>query len=143
MNTCPRSSTSDASVCSAALVAMALGVSSFRALGRILIFTILVFCSCFSTSAWTCGVNPSLPTQTVGFSSFNSCLTWRFIRVVILLKFDFLLLLSQGYARLISAFEAGGYDVRFSFLLYAHAAVVAWHEQRVAVFADLAFKRDW
>jgi len=63
--------------------------------------------------------------------------------VVILLKFDFLLLLSQGYARLISAFEAGGYDVRFSFLLYAHAAVVAWHEQRVAVFADLAFKRDW
>src|SRR3989304_10363786 len=143
MNTCPRISTSAASLCSAVLVAMALGVSSFRALGRILIFTILVLCSCFSTSPWTCGVKPSLPTQTVGFSSFNSCLTWRFIRVVILLKFDFLLFLSQEYARLISAFEARYYDVRLSLWLYAHAAVVALHEQRVAVFADLPFKRDW
>src|SRR3989304_2531056 len=143
MNTCPRISTSAASLCAAVLVAMALGVSSFRALGRILIFTILVFCSCFSTSAWTCGVNPSLPTQTVGFSSFNSCLTWRFIRVVILLKFGFLLFLPQDQAGLAAAVEAGYYDVRLSFLLYAHAAVVALHEQRVAVFADLAFKRDW
>src|SRR3972149_12253702 len=143
MNTCPRSSTSDASVCSAALVAMALGVSSFRALGRILIFTILVLCSCFSTSAWTCGVNPSLPTQTVGFSSFNSCLTWRFIRVVILLKFNFLLFLPQEYSGLIAAFEASSYYMRLSLWLYAHAAVIALKGRGCAFFAFLPLKRVW
>ena len=63
--------------------------------------------------------------------------------MVILLKFDFLLFLSQEYARLISAFEARYYDVRLSLWLYAHAAVVALHEQRVAVLADLPLKRDW
>jgi hypothetical protein len=62
--------------------------------------------------------------------------------VVILLKFDFLLLLSQDYACLAAAVEAGYYDMRFSFLFYAHAAVVALHEQCVAVFADLPFKRS-
>jgi hypothetical protein len=62
--------------------------------------------------------------------------------VVILLKFGFLLLLPQDDARLTAAFEARDYDMRLSFLLYAHAAVVAWHEQRVAVFADLPFKRS-
>jgi hypothetical protein len=55
----------------------------------------------------------------------------------------FLLFLSQEYTRLTATVEAGDYDVRLSFLLYAHAAIIAWHEQRVAVFADVAFKRDW
>jgi hypothetical protein len=63
--------------------------------------------------------------------------------VVILLKFDFLLFLSQDYAGLTAAVEACYYDVRLSFLLYAHTAIIALHEQRVAVFADLAFKRNW
>jgi hypothetical protein len=62
--------------------------------------------------------------------------------VVILLKFDFLLLLSQDDARLTAAVEASYYHMRLPFLLYAHAAVVALHEQRVAVFADLPFKRS-
>jgi len=63
--------------------------------------------------------------------------------VVILLKFDFLLLLPQDYTCLTAAVEASDYYMRLSFLLYAHAAVVALHEQRVAVFADLPLKRDW
>ena len=63
--------------------------------------------------------------------------------MVILLKFDFLLFLPQDYACLVAAVEAGDYDVRLSFLLYAHTAVIALHEQRVAVFADLPLKRDW
>ena len=60
--------------------------------------------------------------------------------MVILLKFDFLLLLSQEYARLGAAVETRSYHMRFSFLFYSHAAIVAWHKQRVTVFADLAFK---
>jgi hypothetical protein len=44
---------------------------------------------------------------------------------------------------LIAAVEACYYDVGLSFLLYAYAAVVALHEQRVAVLADLPFKRYW
>ena len=84
MKTCPRTSTRADSVCSAVLVAMFCAVLlSVRAVGRILIFTILFFWSCFSTSAANCVVRPSLPIHMVGFSSFSMCLTWRFMRVVI------------------------------------------------------------
>jgi len=33
--------------------------------------------------------------------------------------------------------------VRLSSLLYSHAAIVTWHKQHIAVFADLALKLCW
>jgi hypothetical protein len=63
--------------------------------------------------------------------------------VVILLKFVFLLFLSQEYTRLIAAAETRNYDVGLSFLLYSHAAIVTRHKQHVAVFADLTFIIYW
>jgi hypothetical protein len=65
------------------------------------------------------------------------------MRVVILLKFVLLLFLSQEYTRLRAAVETRSYQVRFSFLFYSHAAIVAWHKQRVTVFADSAFMFHW
>lgn len=44
-----------------------------------------VFSELLSISAIDWGVNPSLPTHIVGFSSFRTCLTRRFILVVILI----------------------------------------------------------
>jgi len=135
MNTCPLTSTSDAPVCSAAFVAMVLAVSVWRAAFRILTFTILFWSSCLSISFADWVVKPSLPTWMVGFSSFNSCLTCRFIRVVILLNFFLLLLLSQRDAGLPAAAEAGYHNVGLPFLSYANAAVLSIHEERVAVLA--------
>jgi hypothetical protein len=64
--------------------------------------------------------------------------------VVILLKFGFLLFLSQGHARLVAAGEACDHYVRLSFVFYSYAAVFAGHKQGVAVSADsaLVFSRQ-
>ena len=138
MNTCPLTSTSDALVCSAAFVAMVLAVSAWRALFRILTFTILFCSSCLSISFADWAVKPSLPTWMVGFSSFNSCLTWRFIRVVILLNFLLLLLPPQRDAGLPAAAETRNHNVGLPFLSYANTAVLSIHEERVAVLAGSA-----
>ena len=74
----------------------------------------------------------------VGFSSFNSCLTCRFIRVVILLNFFLLLLPPQQDAGLPAAAETGYHNVGLPFLSYANAAVLSIHEERVAVLAGSA-----
>jgi hypothetical protein len=123
MNTCPLTSTSAAPVCSAALVAIALAVSVWRALLSILTFTILFWFNCLSISFPDCSVKPSLPTCIVGFSSFNSCLTCRFIRVVILLNFHSLLTFPQRDAYLTTTTKTGYHNVGLPFLSYAHAAI--------------------
>jgi hypothetical protein len=128
MNTCPLTSTSVAPVCSAALVAIALAVSVWRALWSILTFTILFWLSCLSISFPDCSVKPSLPIWTVGFSSFNSCLTCRFIRVVILLNFHSLLVFFQGDTNLMTTTKTGYHNMGLPFLSYAHLAILAVHK---------------
>lgn len=93
MKTWPLTSTSEELDCSAALVAMVWAVSVSSAVFRILIFSIFCLLSCFSISFRSWGVNPSLPIHRVGFSSLSTCRTWRFILVVILVRFGFLLFL--------------------------------------------------
>ena len=128
MNTCPLTSTSAAPVCSAALVAIALAVSVWRALLSILTFTILFWFYCLSISFPDCSVKPSLPTWIVGFSSFNSCRTCRFIRVVILLNFHSLLVFFQRGANLITTTKTGYHNVGLPFLSYAYLAILAVHK---------------
>ena len=90
MKTWPLTSTSAALVCCAAFVAIVWAVfSCCSAVGRIRIFIIFCFASCFSICCISCGVSPSLPIHIVGFSSFSLKRTWRFILVVILFIFCF------------------------------------------------------
>jgi len=144
MNVCPRTSMRAEPVWLAIFIAISFGSSSFKAVCRIFVFTTSRCSSCLLISFMICVVEPSLPTQTVGFSALSPCFSLRFILEVITLFFPLRLFpLPQQYASVFAADQTRYDHVRLSSLLQANTTVDAWVDKAFTVLTNHAPVLCW